>query len=68
MPGRVIENLRDGEWHGLEVLNENIPHAKVKLVNILRLLREMELVEIEEKNDKDIKVRITPLGSRLIEL
>jgi DNA-binding IclR family transcriptional regulator len=60
---KILELMRDSNWHSLEELRKEITLPSEKLDNVLSFLQEQGFVDKEDE-----KLRITPAGLRLLEL
>jgi len=48
----VVELLRDGEWHNLEDVSKDLKLTPEKLQQIIQFLKSLELIELDEKQQK----------------
>ena len=48
----VVDLLKDGEWHNLKDLAKNLKLNQEKLQQIIRFLKNLDLIKIDEKQEK----------------
>jgi predicted transcriptional regulator len=60
---RILEFLRDFQWHSIEEIKKEICISDEKLIKVLYFLQEQSLI-----NKENEMVRITPKGSTFLEL
>ena len=50
----VVDLLKDGEWHNLKDLAKDLKLNQEKLQQIIRFLKNLDLIKIDEKQQKAI--------------
>jgi predicted transcriptional regulator len=60
---KVLEHLGDFQWHGIEEIKQKNFINDKKLIEALHFLEEQALITVENE-----KMRITPKGSKFLEL
>ena len=48
----VVELLRDGEWHNLQDLANDLKLTPEKLQQIIQFLKSLELIELDKQQQK----------------
>lgn len=62
---RLLELLKDSQWHSLKEIEEKISIPEGDFASVLSLFIEFDFIS---RMDEGSKVRIKPLGSRFLEL
>jgi len=48
----VVDLLKNGEWHNLQDLAENLKLDEEKLQRIIRFLKSLDLIKLDEKQQR----------------
>ena len=54
---KILEPMKDGEWHTLEELNRRVGLSEGKLQEIVRFFADYNFVQLDEKHGR---ARLTP--------
>ncbi len=70
---RVLELLKDSQWHSLKEIEEKISLPKEKFAPVIELFVELGLIshrddESESESESESEVQIKPLGVKFLEL
>ena len=54
----VVDLLKDGEWHNLKDVAKNLKLTQQELQEILRFLKNLDLVKLDEKQKKALMTSV----------
>jgi hypothetical protein len=61
----ILELVKDSQWHSIDEIKDHVPVSAEGLKCLLTFLDESDFIEFENSNER---LKIKPLGLRLLEL